>query len=530
MGSDSRAGDTSIAGELLSPLREPRKPNVVWAPLPGSQALAMSCPANIIFYHGTRGPGKTDAQLMRFMKNVGRGYGAFWRGVIFDHEYKNLDDIVAKSLRWFHRFQNGARFLQSKSDYKWVWPTGEELLFRAVKHPNDYWLYHGQEFPWIGWNELTKYATPELYDALMSCNRTSFRPEDYPITQSGEVIQIKPITLEVFSTGNPFGPGHHWVKKRFIDAAPSGKIVRREVEVFSPALQDVTVVTTTSVQIFGSYIENIFLPPGYIAHLTSIKDPNRRKAWLAGSWDITSGGMFDDIWATEIHVISPFQVPSSWKIYRSFDWGSSKPFSVGWWAVSDGSDLDLDTGQTISTVPGDLFRIFEWYGCEKDKPNTGLRLLPVDVAKGIVERELEWGIHHLVLPGPADSSIWDGSGGVSIANQMALDVTVNRKKRPGVIWTKANKAPGSRINGWNLIRKRLMAAIIDPLAETFLPREEPALFVTPGCVAFITTFPTLPRDEKNLDDVDTNCEDHVADEVRYMVLSIPRQISGKTKG
>src|SRR3982750_4987037 len=111
----------------------PTQPRVIWQPLPGSQTLAMSCPAHVILYHGTRGPGKTDAQLMRFRARVGQGYKRHWRGIIFDREYKNLDDLIAKSMRWFPEFKDGARFLSSKSDYRWIWPSGEELLFRSIK-------------------------------------------------------------------------------------------------------------------------------------------------------------------------------------------------------------------------------------------------------------------------------------------------------------------------------------------------------------------------------------------------------------
>ena len=92
---------------------------VVWEPLAGSQTLSLTCPANIIQFDGSRGPGKTDAQLMRFRRCVGQGYGRYWRGIIFDREYKNLDDLVSKSMRWFPEFKAGARFLSSKSDYRW---------------------------------------------------------------------------------------------------------------------------------------------------------------------------------------------------------------------------------------------------------------------------------------------------------------------------------------------------------------------------------------------------------------------------
>lgn len=98
--------------------------NIIWEPLPGSQELAISCPCHHILYEGTRGPGKTDAQLMRFRRRVGQGYGIFWRGVIFDREYKMLDDLVLKSKKWFNRFGDGATWLSSGKDYKWVWPSG----------------------------------------------------------------------------------------------------------------------------------------------------------------------------------------------------------------------------------------------------------------------------------------------------------------------------------------------------------------------------------------------------------------------
>src|SRR5882724_11928053 len=107
--------------------------HVVWAPIEHtSQEIALDARAHHILYYGTRGPGKSDVQLMRFRRNVGRGYGKFWRGIIFDLEYKNLDDLVTKTQRWFPAFNDGAQFLSATSAYKWKWPTGEELLFRSI--------------------------------------------------------------------------------------------------------------------------------------------------------------------------------------------------------------------------------------------------------------------------------------------------------------------------------------------------------------------------------------------------------------
>lgn len=509
-------------------LAQANKKAVVWKPLPGSQTLAMSCPAQVILYHGSRGPGKTDAQLMRFRRFVGQGFGKHWRGVIFDREYKNLDDLVAKSMRWFPEFKDGAKFLSSKSDYRWVWPSGEQLLFRTLKRPQDYWAYHGQEFPFIGWNELTKYPDDQLFEMMMSCNRSSYRPQDYPIVdeRTGQVSFTPELPLEVFATTNPFGPGHNWVKKRFILPAQAGRIVRKTVNVFNPQTKERENFVTTQTHLFGSYKENIYLSPKYIAELSGMKDLNKRKAWLGGSWDVLSGGMFDDVWSTPHHSVEPFDIPHSWTIERCFDWGSSKPFSVGWWAVSDGSDYIDAKGVRRSSVRGDCFRIMEWYGTTGNT-NEGLKLLAKQISAGIVERQLKVSWGHRVVPGAADNSIWDVVNGNSIARDMEEHVRINGTLYPGVQWRRSDKSPGSRIHGWEKLRTMLQSAVPP---ETGV-REQPGLFCFNTCEHFLELFPVLPRDENEPDDVDTDAEDHIGDETRYMALdkNTGGRV-GKTKG
>ena len=468
----------------------------------------MACPCHHILYEGTRGPGKTDAQVMFFRKMVGRGYGAFWRGIIFDREYKNLDDLIAKSQRWYPKFSDGAKFLASKSDYKWVWPTGEELLFRQIKRISDYWNYHGQEFPFIGWNELSKYPTPELYEAMMSCNRSSFLPEEHsPINpQTGRMEPLPPIPLVVFSTTNPYGAGHNWVKSRFIDVAEPGQVVRKEIDVFNPRTQQREIIVKTQVRIFGSYKENRYLSPEYVAELESIKEENKRRAWLWGDWDIVAGGALDDLWGQ--HLILPrFKVPKTWRIDRSFDWGSSHPFSVGWRAEANGEEATLPDGSIFCPPPGTLIRIAEWYGAQEIGLNKGLRLSAKEIAKGIKEREkmlMEHGwIQSRVRAGPADNQI-------SNVNEKDVESIKKKMADEGVEWIESDKRPGSRINGLQLIRDRL---------EASKTKEGPGLYFMDNCRAAIATLPVLPRDEDNEDDVDSEAEDHVYDDVRYRVLA-----------
>lgn len=491
-------------------------PRIVWSPLAGSQEMVMACPCNHILYEGTRGPGKTDSQLMKFRRHVGIGYGSFWRGIIFDREYKNLDDLISKSRRWFPRFGDGARFMSAKSDYKWVWPTGEELLFRVIKKTSDYWNYHGQEFPFIGWNELTKYPNSELYDMMMSCNRTSFLPEDYPILDedSGKPVFLPEIPTIVMATTNPFGAGHNWVKRRFIDVAAPGEVVRKTTNVFNPRTQQREDVTKTQVRIFGSYKENRYLSPEYVAELENMKNPNRRRAWLWGDWDIVAGGALDDLWWEDVHVCPRFPIPKGWRIDRSLDWGSTKPFSVGWWAEANGEEVEipLPGGQVRRWAPpaGTLIRIFELYGTEELGTNRGVLWGPRKVGEKVKEIDnnllADGWISSAVRPGPADGMIFDvrptdfPEEAESIAAAME-DV--------GVTWERADKSAGSRKNGLTLLRDRLQAS---------LDFEDAGIYFMRNCVATLALLPVVPRDEDDEDDVDTESEDHIYDEVRYRVL------------
>lgn len=520
------AEDAIKSARMSAALANAPKPEVVWRPLPGSQTIALDSRADHTLYEGARGPGKTVTQLMRFLRHVGKGYGQYWRGVIFDLEFDHLAGLVAESKKWFGKFGDGAKFLESASQYKWVWPTGEELLFRHVKKLSDYEGFHGHEYPFLGWNELTKHASGELYDKFMSVNRSSFDPErDTPKDAKGNYLTpnglpLPAIPLEVFSTTNPNGPGHNWVKRRFINIAPRGTVVRTSVEIFNPQTQQNETVVRSQVAIFGSYRENKYLPPGYIAELESIKDPNLRKAWLYGDWDVTAGGALDDVWQSHLHVLPRFAVPSSWRIDRSFDWGSSHPFSVGWWAEANGEEAQIVVGENVYTFcppAGTLIQIFEWYGAAEVGTNKGLKLSAPDVAQGIIDREISLMANGWIVsqpwPGPADNQIRD----VREADVETIEAKMAKK---GVRWLESDKSPGSRRNGLQLIRDRL---------EASSKNEGPGLYFMANCVTSIEILPTLPRDQIKIDDVDTTAEDHAYDMVRYRVLKGSKRSASKFK-
>jgi len=507
----------------------PANTEVVWEPVPGtSQEFALDSRADHTLLVGTRGSGKTITQLMRFRRYVGVGYGRFLRGVIFDREFKNLADLEAQSRRYFPQFNDGAKFLSSASDYKWVWPTGEELLFRHVKKDGDYENFHGHEYCFIGFNELTKWPTGELYRKFMSVNRTSFVPEKHtPKIKVGNKLfyntpdrkPLPPIPLQFFSTTNSSGAGRNWVKKQFVDPASYGEVVRTKYTVFSAKLQKEVEQVKTQVCIFSSYKENPYLPPDYIASLMQLTetDENLRKSWLEGSWDCTTGGALDDLWDNNVHVIDRFPVPVGWRVDRAFDWGSTHPFAVTWWAEADGTEYTFPDGRVFCPPKGSLICIDEYYGTKEVGTNKGLIMSAGDVAQGVIDKEigLMWGnwVPRQPSPGPADNQIRN-------VIDKKLDTIETLMSKQGVRWTKSDKSPGSRIIGLQLIRDRLVAA---------LKGEGKALYFMRNCKYCIETIPTLPRDEKNPDDIDTDAEDHLYDTVRYKVLAGSRRIAGNVK-
>lgn len=444
--------------------------HVAWAPLPGSQELFLSCPIREVLYEGTRGPGKTEALLMSFAAFVGLGYGSFWRGIIFRQTYKQLADLVVKSQRLFYPIFPGAKF--NKSNYSWTWPTGEVLLLRQIRTVDDYWDYHGHEYPFQGWEELTSWKDMACYEMMKSCLRCS-----------------KPGVPKIIrGTTNPFGIGHTAVKDYFINPAPRGTVI----------LDD---FGNERLAIHGSVYENLYLlqnDPQYVQRLEAIKDPNVRKAWLQGSWDINAGGAVDDLWKEDVHMIHPFELPVGSKLTRSFDWGSARPFSVGWWWMSEGESVRQRDGSNRTFPPGSKVRVGEFYG-SNGVPNEGLRWTNARIADTIKEIEVRnnWDVE----PGAADAAIYDKSNGweQSVAEKMA---------ERGVVFFPAPKGPGSRRTRLEMLRGGLEAA-------RERPQEDPGVYAWDTCREYRKQIPALPRDQKDYECVDSGGEDHLYDEVTY---------------
>jgi hypothetical protein len=292
---------------------------------------------------------------------------------------------------------------------------------------------------------------------------------------------------QTFYTCNPGGVGHAYIKRLFVDRQYKPTENPEDYEFIQAKVTDNKALMATM--------------PEYVLWLKALP-PRLRKMWLDGSWDVAEGAFFEDFINNAegygdrryTHVIPAkgFKLPKTWEVYRSFDWGYRRPFSCGWWAV------DYD---------GTIYRIAELYGVQKDgygaaMPNEGVKWPPDKVFAEIAKMERE---HPLLagreITGVADPAIWDAEMGVSIAEAAA---------NQGILFTKGDHA---RMPGWMQCHYRLQ----------FDAEGYPRMYVLDSCKDFLRTIPLLQYDEHRPEELDTDGEDHAADEWRYFCMSRPIQ-------
>jgi hypothetical protein len=230
--------------------------------------------------------------------------------------------------------------------------------------------------------------------------------------------------------------------------------------------------------------------PDYINRLYLVGSPDLVKAWLEGDWSAIAGAFFPEF-SMEKHVFSPFPIPRDWIRFRAFDWGSARPFSCGWYAISDGSMTKFPRGA--------ILKFKEWYG-STGEPNVGLRLTAEEVADGILRRDGTDKIEYSV----ADPAIFSSDGGPSIGERFFSR---------GLPFRRADNARVGRsghMGGWDMLRARLKG-----------DGDGPMIYFSSSCVDTIRCLPALQHDSANPEDVDSDMEDHAPDETRYACMSRP---------
>lgn len=444
----------------------------IWSPQP-KQRMFQQRPEYEALYGGAAGGGKSDALLTEALRQV---HIPHYRGIIFRKTYPQLTDLIDRSRELYTKAF--PRTAYNSTAHCWSFPSGAKIFFGNLPRDEDRFNYQGKHYDFVAFDELTQFTWVQ-YSYLMSRNRPN---------GPGTRVYMR-------ATANPGGIGHGWVKDRFVTAAVPMTTIWETYEVRKP---DGTISEMKRDRIFvpSTVFDNQALldnDPNYLANLAMLPEAEKN-ALLYGSWDSFDGQVFRE-WRNDpdhyddqrwTHVINPFPIPVHWRIYRGFDFGYAKPFSVGWYAA------DPD---------GRLYRIKEYYGCT-GTPNTGIKLNPAEIAAEIKRIEDEdQTLRGRNVIGIADPSIFDESRGESIAAMM-------ERSPHFVYWSGGDN---TRIAGKMQFHYRLaFDAEGLPMFQTFHT-----------CKHFIRTIPALVYDDKHVEDIDTDQEDHIYDECRYVLMENP---------
>lgn len=363
-----------------------------------------------------------------------------------------------------------ARYNDSRKSMTFV--NGSIIYFMYNDTDKDSLRFQGLETDVLMIDECTLFSRDQL-DAMRACVRG-----------------VNSFPHRIYYTCNPNGQSMGYIKRLFIDRKFEEGENPEEYSFIQSLLTDNQALMESD--------------PSYIKYLESLP-PALKRRWLEGDWTAYEGQFFEEFRETPdavkceeagitieeakrehrwTHVIEPFEPPATWSIYRSYDWGYGKPFSMGYWAVSPDETA---------------YRILEVYGCTKT-PNEGVRWSNKEQFDYFqkLEQEHPW-LKGKRIQGVADPSIWDGSKGISAAEEADKHSIFFK---PGI---------NDRIPGWMQVRERLK------FDENGFAR----MYFFDNCKAAIRTIPLQMFDEHKPEDLNTELEDHCPDEIRYFCMSRP---------
>jgi hypothetical protein len=407
--------------------------------------------------------GKSYAILADAARDLGHPE---FRGLIVRKTLDELRELIDKARSLYSKIYPTIKWSETKKEFRV--PGGGVLWMSYLEQDKDVTRYQGQSFSYIAFDELTQWPTPYCWDYLRSRLRTT----------------AKDLGLYMRATTNPGGIGHNWVKRVFVDPAPWGTAFwAKSIETGEPltypkghSKEGQPLFKRRFIPAKLSDNPYIFEDGQYEANLLSLPEAQRRML-LEGDWDAIEGAAFPE-WNRSVHVIEPFPIPNNWRKFRACDYGYSSHTGVVWFAVAKDGQLIVYRELYVSKV------------------------LAADLADMVLEAEGDENISYGVL----DSSMWmqRGEPGPSLAEQMVVR---------GCKWRPSDRSKGSRVAGKNEFHRRLQ---IDEWTG------QPRMVFFNTCTNCIAQIPVLPIDKDNVEDIDTDAEDHLYDAIRYGIMTRPR--------
>jgi phage terminase large subunit len=367
-----------------------------------------------------------------------------------------------------------------KSMHTVQFANGSKLWFDHAQHEHDIQKYNGQEFVFIGIDECTEWTYP-MFEFLTLQNRCPIKFDKY-----GD-----PVVPCMALATNPGSIGHRWVKALFV-----GKL-QEDGKTYVKDKADVKAATDGLLENYEpskyDFIPaKVFDNPAYANdknYLDKLQNANEayKNRYLYGSWEEFEGSYFEKfdraLTESDRHLVLRLVQHQVWQPkWISIDWGYAHHFAVGWFSVVTMVDGE---GHTYDKTV--LYR--EWVDKQVGEK---------DLAKGIAERTREKLSDVFLSP-----DAWAKRGS---ANTIAEQINDELSAQGLPI---AAPADDDRIGGWRLMDEMLSR------------RPDPDLLISEDCEQCLDAIPQLPRNKKNLEDVEKTSTkaDDIGDMIRYGLKS-----------
>lgn len=297
----------------------------IWQPHPGMQYEACRRQEKEMLLGGSRGPGKTEVGIILMAMpaiatdEVGAWKHPYYRGLVLRRHSDDLNDWVDRAGVYYGRM--GAKKYGRPPEFKF--PSGAKIRTGHLRDSDAFTKYQGHEYQRMCIEEVQLIPSEELYEKLMASCRSKY-PDLVP---------------QIILTANPGGPGHVWLRNRFVKVYRNGQRIDPGVPFKDEKTGHWRIFIPGTVDENPNLMEN---DPGYVKFLESLP-PQLMKAWRYGDWDSFAGAFFselrpdgplagDPLWAN--HVIKPVKLEPWWPRWISGDWGYDHPSVFHWFCLS----------------------------------------------------------------------------------------------------------------------------------------------------------------------------------------------------
>lgn len=250
----------------------PAGPPIIWQPTQ-RQCEFLACPDFEVLYGGAAGGGKSDGMLIdSWCFQHGAHRNGNHRAVIFRKQFKDLIQLIERARSLFPQLMelDGIKYNQQTATF--TTRQGAKLQFAHCANDAERFDWRGFAWNYIGFEELTLWSTPLVYQYIKSRCRTTDRS----------------LPRYIRATTNPDGPGQKWVMTHWaIEEAGLATLQEHEQEFEEVDAAGVVQMVMRKVRrrfIPAKLRDNKYLVgTGYRETLNELP-PDEREALLEGKW------------------------------------------------------------------------------------------------------------------------------------------------------------------------------------------------------------------------------------------------------